>query len=55
MKRTNINFGNVQWKRLGSLSKRVGLKRSELVRRAVDEYLDREEKKLSRTGRKKRK
>jgi predicted DNA-binding protein len=55
MKRTNINLGDIQWERLDVLSKQTGLKKSELVRRAVDEYLDREKKKFSRTGRKKRK
>lgn len=55
MKRTNIYFSDVQWKRLGVLSKKVGLKRSELIRRAVDEYLDRQDRKASRAKRKKEK
>ncbi|NQT82031.1 ribbon-helix-helix domain-containing protein [bacterium] len=51
MRRTNINLGDIQWERLDAMSRRTGLKKSELVRRAVDEYLDREERKALRAKR----
>ena len=40
MKRTNIYLSEVQHKALKKLSKKTGLSLAELVRRAVDDYLD---------------
>ena len=43
MNRTNIYLSDRQLDRLEHLSVFTGLSRAELVRRAVDEYLDRQE------------
>jgi len=40
MKRTNIHLSEKQIERLKALSKETGLTVAELVRRAIDEYLD---------------
>lgn len=39
MKRTNINLREAQHKALGLLSEKTGATVSELIRRAIDEYL----------------
>ena len=39
MKRTNINFRDDQWAKLGKLSAKTGATRSVLIRKAVDAYL----------------
>lgn len=44
MKRISMFLSDVQIKRLKALSKATGIKVSEMVRRAVDEYLDKEGK-----------
>lgn len=44
-KRTTIFLNLKQLERLQGNSKRTGLKFSEQVRRAIDEFLDREDKK----------
>ncbi len=44
-KRTNIYFTQEQWQRLTRLSKETLATPSAMIRRAVDEYLDRQEKK----------
>jgi hypothetical protein len=38
MKRVNYYLSTVQLKRLESLSKKTGLSASEILRRAIDEY-----------------
>ena len=40
-KRTNIYLTGVQIKQLHVISKKVGLSTAEIVRRAIDEYLER--------------
>lgn len=45
MKRVNYYLSEVQLKRLESLSKKTGLSASEILRRAIDEYWERYEKK----------
>jgi len=45
MKRLDITVSEVHIKRLKMMSKKTGLTVSELIRRAVDEYWDRYEKK----------
>lgn len=42
-KRTNIYLTQEQWQRLGKLSEKTLAPASALIRRAVDEYLDRQE------------
>ena len=49
MKRVNYYLSEVQLKRLESLSKKTGLSASEILRRAIDEYWDRFERKSKRT------
>jgi predicted DNA-binding protein len=44
-KRTNIYLTDLQVKRLQTMSKKTGLTASELVRRSIDEYWERFEKK----------
>jgi hypothetical protein len=39
MKRTNINFREDQWAKLGKLSAKTGAPISVLIRKAVDGYL----------------
>lgn len=41
MDRLNIHLADRQIKALAKISQRSGLPRAELVRRAIDEYLDR--------------
>lgn len=41
MERINVHFADRQLRALELLSCRSGLKRSELIRRAIDEYIDR--------------
>jgi predicted DNA-binding protein len=43
--RVNHYMSDVQIKKLKKLSKKTGLSVSELIRRAIDEYLERFEKK----------
>ena len=40
-KRTNIYLTGVQIKQLHAISKKVGLSTAEIIRRAIDEYLER--------------
>lgn len=47
MKRTNIFFSERQLERLGLLAEKEGLSVGELVRRAVDAWLDEKEKDMS--------
>jgi predicted DNA-binding protein len=43
--RVNHYMADVQIKKLKTLSKKTGLSVSELIRRAIDEYLEKSEKK----------
>jgi predicted DNA-binding protein len=45
MKRINITLSEVHLKRLKTMSKKTGITVSDLIRRAVDEYWERFEKK----------
>ena len=45
MKRVNFTISEVEIKRLKALSKETGLSASEIIRRAIDEYWERFEKK----------
>jgi macrodomain Ter protein organizer (MatP/YcbG family) len=45
MKRTNIYLSEIQWKKLVSLSKKMDLSVSELIRRFIDEGLEKYEEK----------
>ena len=45
MKRTNIYLSDVQHKKLKAMGKKMGLKVSEIIRRMIDEGLERFEKK----------
>jgi predicted DNA-binding protein len=44
-KRRNFYLTDLQYKRLNSMSKKMGLSASEILRRAIDEYWERFEKK----------
>jgi predicted DNA-binding protein len=50
MKRVNYHLTDVQIMRLQGLSTKTGLAVAEIIRRAVDEYLDRKEKKMREEG-----
>jgi len=45
MKRVNFTISEVEIKRLKVLSKKTGLSASEILRRAIDEYWERFERK----------
>lgn len=45
MKRVNFYISKLQIDRLGKLAKRSGLSASEILRRAIDEYWEKESKK----------
>ena len=45
MKRINITLSEVHLKRLKTMSKKAGIAVSDLIRRAIDEYWERFEKK----------
>ena len=45
MKRVNFTISEVEIKRLSLLSKKTGLSASEIVRRAIDEYWEKFERK----------
>lgn len=45
MERVHINLTDLQRQRLEKTSQHTGLNRSELIRRAIDDYLDTQEKK----------
>lgn len=47
MKRVNFTISEVEIKRLKVLSKKTGLSASEILRRAIDEYWERFERKES--------
>jgi predicted DNA-binding protein len=47
-KRMNFYLAEIQIKRLKSISKKTGLSASEILRRAIDEYWERFEKKGKR-------
>jgi predicted DNA-binding protein len=51
MRRTNIHIADDQIERLKALAKNKGVSYAELVRRAIEVYLDREEKRAERKGR----
>jgi len=44
-KRRNFYLTDLQYKRLSSMSKKMGLSASEILRRAIDEYWERFERK----------
>jgi predicted DNA-binding protein len=46
--RRNFYLSDLQLKRLSSMSKQLGLSASEILRRAIDEYWERYEKKEKR-------
>jgi predicted DNA-binding protein len=48
MKRVNFTISEVEMKRLKVLSKRTGLSASEILRRAIDEYWGRFERKVKK-------
>lgn len=45
-KRTNVYLMDIQLKRLRVMSKKTGLTASEIIRRAIDDYYERFEKKI---------
>jgi predicted DNA-binding protein len=45
MKRSNFYLADIQIKRLKSIKKKTGLPLSDILRRAIDEYWERFEKK----------
>ena len=47
-KRRNFYLTDLQYKRLNTMSKKLGLSASEILRRAIDEYWERFEKKEKR-------
>ena len=47
-KRRNFYLTDLQFKRLNSISKKLGLSASEILRRAIDEYWERFEKKVKK-------
>lgn len=47
-KRQNFYLTDIQVKRLQTMSKKTGLTASEIIRRSVDEYWERYEKKAKR-------
>lgn len=47
-KRRNFYFTDLQYKRLSLMSKKLGLSLSEILRRAIDEYWERFEKRERR-------
>jgi predicted transcriptional regulator len=51
MKRVNFHLTEDQTRRLHERATATGLKVAEMIRRAVDAYLDREEKRDKREGR----
>ena len=46
--RRNFYLSDLQLKRLSSMSKKLGLSASEILRRAIDEYWERFERKVKR-------
>ena len=48
-KRRNFYLSDLQLRRLNSMSKKLGLSASEILRRAIDEYWERFEKKNKRS------
>ncbi len=48
--RRNFYLSELQLKRLNSMSKKMGLSASEIIRRAIDEYWERFERKLKKQG-----
>jgi hypothetical protein len=55
MKRVNYHLTEDEIDRLQSFSAKTGLTVAEIIRRAVDEYLDRKENKMREEGAKKKK
>lgn len=41
MRKKNVHLTDLEWKLLEDESQRTGLKTAELIRRAIDEYLER--------------
>ena len=54
MKRVNYHLAEEQIKRLQGLGEKTGLSVAEIIRRAVDEYLDRKERKNMKKEEKKK-
>jgi hypothetical protein len=54
MKRVNYHLTDLQIMRLQGLSTKTGLAVAEIIRRAVDEYLDRKERKNMKKEEKKK-
>jgi len=52
MKRVNYHLTEDQIKRLQGLAQKTGLSVAEIIRRAVDEFLDRKEKKMKEGNKK---
>jgi predicted DNA-binding protein len=48
MKRVNFTISELEIKRLKVLSKKTGLSASEILRRAIDEYWEKFEKKVKK-------
>ena len=54
MKRVNYHLTEAEITRLQALSNKTGLSVAEIIRRAIDEYLDRKERKnMKKEGKKK--
>jgi Ribbon-helix-helix protein, copG family len=53
MKRVNYHLTEDEIKGLQGLSERIGLSVAEIIRRAIDEYLDKEKRKLKEELKKK--
>ena len=49
MKRCNFYLADIQIKRLKAIQKKIGLPLSDILRRAIDDYWERVEKKSKRT------
>jgi predicted DNA-binding protein len=47
-KRRNFYLTDLQFKRLNSMSKKMGLSASEILRRAIDEYWEKFERKVKK-------
>ncbi len=47
LKRINTHIGELQFQKLSQLSEQTGISFSELLRRAIDEYLERKQQYVS--------
>jgi len=52
--RRNFYLSEIQLKRLNTMSKKLGLSASEILRRAIDEYWERFERKPNKSRRRRR-